>query len=263
MKTIPDNKAASMELGFKNSLKNLFLTFDEDFFKISNQGLYLPVDEAGRIAKLAGDRVIQAPAIFNTYIENLDPAIMGTAELLDAVNAEKLLSTDYFWKLQEKTVRYRQWKITSNRVTATIKSRIKWAVDGVLQEGGSVEDLQKSLIEVFQKYNKGQAFNTATIARTEMYSAIRNTEYNYMQEFSKQKKVKMDKDWVTAGDERVRALHKNWYGKQGFIDMDSYFKGIYRKKDSVIATKVKRPHDPRGQAFDVINCRCKLKFKAI
>lgn len=253
MKITPDIESAKMERGFFGSLTSLFLTYDEDFFRISDQYLHLPIDEYGKKVVSVGEEILQAGPIFNTYIENLDPAIMSTAEMLDDLNKERLLSTDYFWKLQEKTTRHRRWLIKTNRVTRTIKKRIKYAIDGVIQLEGSPEDLQKDLITIFQKYNKGEAHNTATIARTEMYNVVRNTEYNYMKEFSDQKKVKMNKDWFTMKDERVRTLHGNYYDKQGWKDLDAYFTGFYRRKESVIATKIKRPHDPRGQAFDVIN----------
>lgn len=106
-------------------------------------------------------------------------------------------------------------------------------------EGGNLSDLKDA---VRQAFNKEMSFSRArTIARTEVNIAQNTGRYNELRAEGVKKK-----QWLTAGDEKVRPSHRD-AANDGPVPMDEPF-----------SNGLMNPGDPDGPPEEVINCRCTL-----
>jgi len=110
--------------------------------------------------------------------------------------------------------------------------------------GESETDLAKRVNDVMSLAKRQRA---ATIARTETFSVVNQAHLETM----RMNGIEW-KEWLTAGDEKVRENHRAANGQ--IVRVDEYF--------IVGGEYLMYPGDPRGSAENVISCRC-LNIPAI
>lgn len=283
MRLITDQAGDDLENIHFDVLTKIFADFENDFMEAIRPFQSLPVKEFGKKVMAQADFLIGTPIqkslildintydnliidvlvkasgqslisrLFQAFVKNMTSIQSNMVEYLDRTNGQIISNTpEMINTLQRNALMKRRWRIVSNRLTRTIKRRLKGLVDQAVQTDQSTENLSRSIEDLFKKYNKGKAYNTRTIARTEMGSLIRNTEWDYVKQLEKTAKIKLQKHWYTKNDELVRIHHYGYY-YDGWIMLAEYF--TYEDR------KMRYPHDPKGSADDVINCRCRAKYR--
>lgn len=86
-----------------------------------------------------------------------------------------------------------------------------------------------------------------TIARTELAQALTGAQYLTVQAGAEDSGAGVVKVWRSAADGRTRASHAALNRQE-------------RPLDKPFSNGLMRPHDPRGKAADVVNCRCVLTY---
>ncbi len=114
--------------------------------------------------------------------------------------------------------------------------------DPIFQDSGEVVKA-KMLRQQFDKYNKYQA---ERLVRTEATNAANAATMQSAQDIFPG--ADMQKEWISASDERTRAAHREANGQ--IVD--------FKKPFIVKGEELMRPGDPRGSASNVINCRCSV-----
>ena len=114
--------------------------------------------------------------------------------------------------------------------------------DPIFQDSGEVVKA-KMLRQQFDKYNKYQA---ERLVRTEATNAANAATMQSAQDIFPG--ADMQKEWISASDERTRAAHREADGQ--IVDFNKPF--------LVKGEELMRPGDPRGSASNVVNCRCSM-----
>ena len=114
--------------------------------------------------------------------------------------------------------------------------------DPIFQDSGEVVKA-KMLRQQFDKYNKYQA---ERLVRTEATNAANAATMQSAQDIFPG--ADMQKEWISASDERTRAAHREANGQ--IVDFNKPF--------LVKGEALMRPGDPSGSASNVVNCRCSM-----
>lgn len=123
-------------------------------------------------------------------------------------------------------------------ITETTKAMIRKILDRATVEGWSVEQTVREILRYTTEINRHRA---NVIVRTESVRAMNVGTILGADKSS----IVLDKEWITARDERVRSSHRHLHGK--VLDIEDIF-------DNGCAF----PGDPNGSAKETINCRCTI-----
>jgi hypothetical protein len=123
-----------------------------------------------------------------------------------------------------------------------IKVYKQLANDPIFESEGEVVRA-KMLRQQFDRYNKYQA---ERLVRTEATNAANYATMQSAQDIFPG--ADMQKEWISASDERTRAAHREANGQ--IVDFNKPF--------IVKGEELMRPGDPSGSASNVINCRCSM-----
>ena len=124
-------------------------------------------------------------------------------------------------------------KTINNTIYRKLRDQMKESLDA----GESLDQMATRIKDVY-KFTSSKA---RTIARTESGTVLnRSTDKRYTEEGVQKKR------WLSAGDGLVRETHMA-NDSAGVVPYDYVYSGGMRY-----------PHDPAGNAADVINCRCCL-----
>lgn len=139
----------------------------------------------------------------------------------------------------------------------------KGRMTGAVKES-LITDFQNKITETFDGYTKKRGkdmpTNLATIARTEVRSAVSVVKNEYMQALAdKNPDMEIMKVWIHRGSGRrgyePRGNHEDLDGTQ--IKMDEDFEIISEDGSRHLCA---HPHDDRLPAGEVINCGCEMKY---
>jgi SPP1 gp7 family putative phage head morphogenesis protein len=108
----------------------------------------------------------------------------------------------------------------------------------LLQEGLAERNTEEELKRLVIDFFGGERANARTVARTETFSAYSGGRFEAMREA----RVRTHR-WVTARDARVRDEHIVLEGERVMVG-------------APFSNGLEYPHDPTGEAGQVINCRC-------
>jgi hypothetical protein len=137
-------------------------------------------------------------------------------------------------------------------VSETVAKRIGRLVEVASQNGLSVDEMQKYLRKRLDdpNFTKYQAIR---IARTEVGGAANHAATVAAENSG----IVLEKVWIATKDKRTRRHPKDQYDHMHMDGktVDLYEKFVLRSKGGT-ADKLLTPCDPKGQAGDVINCRC-------
>lgn len=109
-----------------------------------------------------------------------------------------------------------------------------------LLKGESIPKLAKRIKKILNS-NMNRAI---LIARTEN-TRVQNESREEVFKNATQKGIKLKKQWVSAGDSRVRRSHRDLNGET-------------RDMNDTFSNGCEYPGDPRGGASEVCNCRCTM-----
>jgi hypothetical protein len=133
--------------------------------------------------------------------------------------------------------------LVQNTAKATlIKVYRQLANDPVFASEGEVVRA-KMLRQQFDRYSKYQA---ERLVRTEATNAANYATMQSAQDIFPG--ADMQKEWISASDERTRAAHREANGQ--IVDFNKPF--------IVKGEELMRPGDPSGSASNVVNCRCSM-----
>jgi SPP1 gp7 family putative phage head morphogenesis protein len=183
-------------------------------------------------------------------IFDLDTFEVRVVQLMEAPITDAL--HDSAKQLSEELGLEDPWEVEDPEVARFLgsrKSRLKDAakhvwedVKSTLQEGieagEPTDDLAKRVREKFTGISKERA---ETIAQTETAAAYGHARQKGMEETGIEWK-----EWLTAGDDKVRAEHVRANEQQRRVD----------EPFDIAGEKLMHPGDPKGSARNVINCRC-------
>ena len=134
-------------------------------------------------------------------------------------------------------VRRRVDKVT--QINTTLKIELREMVSKAIAEGLPVDQLAKQIIAGFKDRMSNAKSRAKTIARTEINSAYSDGRFAAMASTDP-----IGKKWITSRSGEIRKSHQ--------ID------GQIVKWNENFNNGLNRPHDPSGEAKNVINCRCKM-----
>jgi hypothetical protein len=135
--------------------------------------------------------------------------------------------------------------LVQNTAKATlIKVYRQLANDPVFASEGEVVRA-KMLRQQFDRYSKYQA---ERLVRTEATNAANYATMQSAQDIFPG--ADMQKEWISASDERTRAAHRASNIEDTIVDFDKPF--------IVMGEELMRPGDPKGTAKNVVNCRCSV-----
>ena len=123
-----------------------------------------------------------------------------------------------------------------------IKVYRKLSNDPVFQSEG--EAVRARMLR--EQYNRYNTFQAERLVRTEATNAANYATMQSAQDIFPG--ADMQKEWISASDERTRAAHREANGQ--IVDFNKPF--------IVKGEELMRPGDPRGSASNVINCRCSM-----
>lgn len=195
----------------------------------------------------------------NEIIRRINPTFdIYNKEAVERLNTRRKL----FPKLSENTTSKpaREWtnKYTQHRKSAyyTIAKPVKeWhekqiqkAVQSAIIQGDSIPKLSDA-IKNATKMSETQAIRAA---RTAMTGAENAGTYMRWEELDKKYGIQMEKEWISAHDNRTRDSHAEIDGER--VPYDEPF-----------SNDLMYPGDPNGDGSEVWNCRCSMRaiFKGI
>lgn len=150
--------------------------------------------------------------------------------------------------LEERGIRSFAWikEKTTNDIMAVIQRGV--------QDGKSVGQIAKDIADRFRDVaNIGK--RAQVIARTETLTAVSIGQAAAMQDAGKHIKD-LKKMWINAGDARVRGV-SNPKGLYKDAEKDHWaMQGDVAAHDKAFKNGLMYPRDPKGEASDVIQCRC-------
>lgn len=123
-------------------------------------------------------------------------------------------------------------------ITETTKNIIRQVLEQAQTEGWGVTETVNEILKKTKEVNMHRA---RVITRTESVRAMNVGSLLGADKSS----IVLDKEWITARDERVRSSHRLLDGKT--LDMEDTF-----------ANGCAFPGDPNGSAKETINCRCTI-----
>lgn len=159
-----------------------------------------------------------------------------------------------FLNYQRKTVRgifdlvMEEWsENTALNKATTIAAGTQRAVTKVLIQG-IAEGL--SYYQIAKKIRKVGKISTLWKAKRIVRTEAHTVAMKSLDEAIKITKSAREKEWITAGDERVRRRHDKASGERVFID--DFF--------TATGEALMYPGDERGSADNIINCRCNVMY---
>ena len=129
-------------------------------------------------------------------------------------------------------------------ITRTTRDAIASSLATGLEKGESMYKLRKRVQESDAAFGKARAEN---IARTETTGVQNGAQHEALQGFAKRTGAKATKEWLSAGDGRVRDSHDEINGETRGIG-ERYSNGLMY------------PGEPAGDPAEVCNCRCTQVF---
>ena len=130
------------------------------------------------------------------------------------------------------------------KVTDSTKQEIKQIILKNLESGNSISQIESDIRKTYREFGQARA---RKIAVTEVASIS-----NYASLIGAKQAGMKQKKWIIMDDIRVRVSHQDME-KVPYINIDSYF--------NVGNSVMLFPGDFKGEAKEVIYCRCWLVFK--
>jgi len=182
--------------------------------------------------------------------EIIKQRIKRSAKLAGNLIQKRLLSkkNEFDFLIDTYIERFALFQVT--KITETIRGQIRTIIQNAINEGFGA----KKTAELFSNAMPIISINRAlVIARTEINGAFNYGAYTKAQEIAgKFPELSIQKKWKANIDNRERKTHRA-ANKLEYRDMGEAF--------NVGNSLMQRPHDPAGEAKEIIQCRCTLLYK--
>lgn len=135
----------------------------------------------------------------------------------------------------------------------TTKEAVRGVIKEGLDSGANVDDMAKDILELYDGW-KSKGNRAEMAARTETAGAVNAGQYDHAVAFDDEDdEVSTTKTWLPTQDDRTRLHHRaSAIRPSQTISVTNDFE--------VDGFPMARPLDSRGEAGNVINCRCTLTF---
>ena len=127
-------------------------------------------------------------------------------------------------------------------------NRVYEIIDRMINENASLDDIASAIRTRFGEFYQGQA---TTIMRTEF---LTSTALGFGQFENDMVEVAdtLEKEWLTLEDERTRDSH---------IHLDGEIVKYNAGEDAYFSNGLRYPRDSKGDAGEIINCRCSVDIR--
>lgn len=251
---IPTQEEALAEWNIRIILKNIIR-------KLRNKVLELPVQEARVYIKEAideetGDEILDFQdkvKLGKGLISEKDKMLITQTLIAGKIRAGtnamehvfRITGFPYtFTELQNKVkdvLEQKKFKIKTTEMTDTLERTLKNKLKQGYESGMSIKKIAQSLDEL--------ETNAKTIADTEINGIVQKGHFDAMMEVTEEVGVNTMKTWLHSHSDSP-------YNREEHMDMDGETVPI----DEPFSNGLMFPHDPAGEAGDVINCHCDLKY---
>ena len=208
---------------------------------------------ANAFARYAEEDIIKGRKADSQHIETKqEDTGMGAQAVVVGISADDFVNSNIYQQIYRYISTYGVQRITS--ITDTNREMaikiIQKIVAQAQAEGLSIPETQKLLKEMIpDEWRKAAKWHSERIARTEVLGASNQGELAQVQASG----LPLKKYWIARLDGRERDAHRQaaiTYSKDKAIGINEFFK--------VDGDMMNGPGDPRGQAGNVVNCRCVL-----
>ncbi len=155
---------------------------------------------------------------------------------------EKKDRLDEFQGIMDRWISFQSVR-QENHISKTTKKILTEIIKKGQSEDEAPVEIAKRIVQTGKLTEK---FRALRIVRTHIHSAAVKSQ----NEAVKATRIKFQREWITAIDERTRINHLNANGE--IVDMDERFK---RTGESL-----RFPGDPAGSPGNIINCRCVVGY---
>lgn len=187
--------------------------------------------------------------IFNQKEQTIKLKTMSMPNINAAITAGLTLGSKETGKLIDWTLynpnilRMTEARATfvAEKINESTANQLRQALDDGIKAGESIADIAKRVDKI---YSFNQDFRAKRIAQTEIIGATNQGQLKAYEDAG----IKQ-KEWLTAGDEKVRDSHATMNGQ--VVDLHQSF-------TTGLGTKLGYPGDRSGlaDASEVVNCRC-------
>lgn len=177
--------------------------------------------------------------LLQEYIASIDKSL---EEAMQEGYADTLSQFNFGPADEDAKAALRKYALKSaTSIDETTRNQLGSLLNEMFEQGKSVTEIGVAIRDKFDEIEMGRAM---TIARTETLTAVSLGKAAKREEWQKrfpdQKLMKM---WLSAKDDRVRDSHAE-------------LEGVSVPADEEFPNGLMYPRDPRGEAEEVINCRC-------
>lgn len=125
-------------------------------------------------------------------------------------------------------------------ISQTSRKTLRKVIGDAVSSGLSSDKVARAIKDKYEEWSTGRAY---TIARTELGAAANFGHREGALQAGDSTGLKVRKEWIASGDDRVRDSHN---------DVD----GEKRKIDEAYSNGLMYPNDPNADAGEIVNCRC-------
>ena len=196
-------------------------------------------------------KITETNTIASAYINNVTPAVYATNANYAAFQVSNCYGLASFDVVNEQAVRnlmtedgnFTEFRVTSinpKRDYAWNSQKIQQALTQGIMQGKDINSIANSFLSVMGR-NKNSAIRNARTAVTSAQNGGRLSTMNKAAEMG----LKVQKQWVSAHDGRVRDSH-------------AHLDGQIRDIDKKFGNGLMCPGDSKGAPGEVYNCRCAI-----
>ena len=210
----------------------------------------------------AADLVEHATTNIDAVVDTTNPAMQQVLlQIYKRVGAVFGLDTLREFERQQKGMtdeyqrEFERWSRTHAAtlvvgLSATTRKALKKIITGGIAEGKTFQTIAKDIRAKRKTFNRVRALR---IARTEVHTAATAATDMAV----KATRVEFEREWVTAGDERVRPSKPK--------DFWNHRSANKQRRDQktpfdVSGERLMQPGDPKGSPGNIINCRCSVLY---
>lgn len=211
---------------------------------------YVESGDRQGIDQAVNDQGKRITGIFQKYYRSMISAVaVMMFRRIEAIErstlpAEAKDMRETYWRTMENWLRtMAATQVT--KVQKTTKKLLRHILQKAAESGDTYRDIAKKIRATGKIASKTRSLMIAT---TEMHTALNKSTDETM----RSTRIPMEKQWMDAGDERVRADHRNVDGGD-WIPMD---------QDFLVGThRMSYPGDPKGGANNTVRCRCTAQYR--
>jgi HK97 family phage portal protein len=211
----------------------------------------LDAEEAGVVVQLEGTLLtIQNAGLVldeTQWSKLLEDAYIAVSEAFGERTAQRYFGRELSEAFENQAVRFAQEEAARKvtQICGFTRERLRTLVTEAVAAGDSLQTLAAAIRSEYAGWRSSRA---ATIARTEVGSAANWGAHTAGQQTISDYGLEAEKVWIATRDDRTRNSHQRISGERAAAS-------------ATFSNGLLYPHDPRGRADEVVNCRCALAWE--